>query len=138
VGSGKKEEGMESIVTKSCGVWIKKQKEVIELLSEAYGDEQKLQNLVAELDAREYRKPANTIERFLPRLLSYTAFQNKHWKRIQTTNLLERVHRELKRRTRVAGVFSNDKSLLQLIGSILMGVNEEWATGRRYLSMDTE
>lgn len=129
---------MESIVTKSCGVWIKKQKEVIELLSEAYGDEQKLQNLVAELDAREYRKPANTIERFLPRLLSYTAFPNKHWKRIQTTNLLERVHRELKRRTRVAGVFSNDKSLLQLIGSILMGVNEEWATGRRYLSMDTE
>jgi hypothetical protein len=54
-GNGKKEEGMENIVTKSCGVWIKKQKGVIELLSEAYGDEQELQNLVAELDAREYR-----------------------------------------------------------------------------------
>jgi len=46
----------------------------------------------------------------------------KHWKRVRTTNLMERVNRELKRRTRVVGVFSNEESLLRLVGSILMDI----------------
>jgi transposase-like protein len=52
--------------------------------------------------------------------------------------MMERVNKELKRRTRVAGVFPNEESLLRLVGSILMDVNEEWVTGRRYLSMEAE
>jgi len=85
-----------------------------------------------------YRKPANTIERFLPDLISYTTFPRKHWKRIRTTNMLERVNRELKRRTRVVGVFPYDESFLRLVGSILMDINEEWISGRRYLSTEEE
>ena len=55
-----------------------------------------------------------------------------------TTNLLERVNKELKRRSRVIGAFPNDNSLLRLAGSLLMDINEEWITGRRYLSLSSE
>lgn len=116
----------------------KHQKEVIDLLREAYGNEQRLQAVADELNNRGYGKAARTIERFLPGLLSYTAFPKQHGKRLRTTNMLERVNRELKRRTKVAGVFPNEESLLRLVGSILMDVNEEWVTGRRYLSMEAE
>ena len=109
----------------------KHQKEVVEGLKEAYGNEQKLQDLADNLNARGYRKAANTIERFLPGLMSYTAFPKEHWKRLRTTNMMERVNKGLKRRTKVAGVFPNEESLLRLVGSILMDINEEWVTGRR-------
>jgi transposase-like protein len=52
--------------------------------------------------------------------------------------MVERVNKELKRRTRVAGVFPNEESLLLLVGSILMDVNEDWVTGRRYLTLEKE
>ena len=67
--------------------------------------------------------------------MSYTAFPKQHGKRIRTTNLMERVNKELKRRTKVVGAFPNEESLLRLVGSILMDINEEWVTGRRYLTM---
>ncbi|MGB4623898.1 MAG: transposase, partial [Candidatus Methanoculleus thermohydrogenotrophicum] len=69
---------------------------------------------------------------------SYTAFPKQHGKRIRTTNLMERVNKELKRRTKVVGAFPNEESLLRLVGSILMDINEEWVTGRRYLTMEKE
>uniref|UniRef100_UPI00374CA748 transposase n=1 Tax=Methanoculleus nereidis TaxID=2735141 RepID=UPI00374CA748 len=90
------------------------------------------------MNARGYRKAANTIERFLPGLMSYTAFPKQHGKRIRTTNMMEWVNRELKRRTKVVGAFPNEESLLRLVGSILMDINEEWVTGRRYLTMERE
>lgn len=116
----------------------KDQKEVIERLREAYGDGQKLQELADDLNARRHRKAANTIERFLPGLMSYTAFPKQHWKRLRTTNMMERVNRETKRRTKVVGVFPNEESLLRLVGSVLMDVNEEWVTGRKYLTLEKE
>ncbi len=98
----------------------------------------KLKISADDLNARGYRKAANTIERFLPGLMSYTAFPKQHGKRIRTTNLMERVNKELKRRTKVVGAFPNEESLLRLVGSILMDINEEWVTGRRYLTMEKE
>jgi len=70
--------------------------------------------------------------------MSYTAFPKQHGKRIRTTNMMERVNKELKRRTKVVGAFPNEESLLRLVGSILMDINEEWVTGRRYLTMEKE
>jgi len=52
--------------------------------------------------------------------------------------MMERVNKELKRRTKVAGVFPNEESLIRLVGAILIDVNEEWVTGRRYLVMRRE
>lgn len=103
----------------------KHQNEVAEGLKEAYGSEQRLQDLADDLNARGYQKAANTIERFLPGLMSYTAFPKQHGKRIRTTNMMERVNKELKRRTKVVGAFPNEESLLRLVGSILMDINEE-------------
>jgi len=96
------------------------------------------QDLADDLNTRGYRIAANAIARFLPGLMSYTAFPKQHRKRIRTKNLMERVNREMKRRTKVVGAFPNEESLLGLAGSILMDINEEWVTGRRYLTMEKE
>jgi len=57
---------------------------------------------------------------------------------MRTTNMLERVYEEINRRTRVAGLFPNEVSLLRLVSAILMELSEEWETGKRYLNMDVE
>ena len=66
----------------------------------------------------------------------HKAFPRQHWRRIRTTNGLERINKELKRRSRVAGAFSNDESLLRLAVCIVMDINEEWVTGRKYLTAE--
>jgi len=114
----------------------KDQREIADLLREAYGNIRRLQECADDLAVRGYQKAATTIERFLPGLLNYTAFPKAHQKRIRTTNVMERINRELKRRTRVVGAFPSDQSLLRLAGSILRNINEEWVTGKRYLLMD--
>ena len=114
----------------------KDQREVADLLREAYGSEHRLQACADTLNERGYRKAANTIERFLPGLLNYTAFPKAHGKRLRTTNVMERVNKELKRRTRVVGAFPSEHALMRLAGAILRDINEEWVTGARYLSME--
>lgn len=61
-----------------------------------------------------------------------------HQRRLRTTNALERLNMELKRRTRVAGLFPNEASLLRLVSALLVEFSEEWETGRIYLSMDSQ
>jgi len=70
--------------------------------------------------------------------MNYRSAPPEFWKKIRTTNILERVHKELKRRSRKIGAFPNDASLLRLAGSILIDINEEWITGNRYLSVKSE
>jgi len=62
----------------------------------------------------------------------------QHRKKMRTTNMLERVNKELNRRTRVAGLFPNESSLLRLVSAVLMELDEEWQTGKRYLNMNVE
>jgi putative transposase len=59
-----------------------------------------------------------------------------HRKRLRTTNMLERLNREIKRRTRVATLFPNEASLLRLVTGVLMELSEEWETSKRYLTME--
>ena len=94
--------------------------------------------LIEELESKGYLKSINTIDRFQSDIRNFESFPKAHQKRIRTTNGVERINKELKRRTRVAGAFPNEKSLLRLAGSILMDINEEWVTGTRYLSMEVE
>jgi len=70
--------------------------------------------------------------------LTVFALPEGHRKRMRTTNMLERVHKEINRRTRVAGLFPNEASLLRLVSAVLMELSEEWETGKRYLNMDVE
>ena len=60
----------------------------------------------------------------------------QHRRRLRTTNGLERIHKEIKRRTRVASLFPNEESVERLVSAILCEIDEEWATGRQYLNME--
>lgn len=67
--------------------------------------------------------------------LTCLSFPEPHRKRIRTTNGLERVNREVKRRTRVAVLFPNAESALRLVTGVLIEIHEEWVTGKQYLNM---
>jgi putative transposase len=116
----------------------KYQKEIADKLKDALEDETKMQELSLELESRGYSKSAGTIERFQFSLWNYKSFPRSHWKRIRTTNGLERINKELKRRSRVVGAFPSDESFMRLGVSILIDINEEWMTTKRYLSMDVD
>ncbi|MCU1529923.1 MAG: transposase [Frondihabitans sp.] len=70
-----------------------------------------------------------------PDILAFADFPQRHWTRIWSTNPLERVTKEIKRRTDVVGVFSHPAALLRLAGAVLVEQHDEWDAGdRRYLS----
>jgi putative transposase len=114
----------------------KDKKEVAYMLKDALEDERKMQEVAVILDGMGYKKSADTIERFRFDLWNYKSFPRSHWRRIRTTNGLERINKELKRRSRVAGAYSNDQSLLRLAVCIMIDINEDWITGNRYLSSE--
>lgn len=67
--------------------------------------------------------------------LTVFQFPADHWRRIRTSNVIERVNEEIRRRTRVAGIFPNDASCLRLVSAVLMEISEDWETGKVYLKM---
>lgn len=90
----------------------------------------------------EYRSARVTLKdlielcRDLADLLAFSAFPPPHWRRIWSTSGLERVNKEIKRRSNVVGIFPNEASVTRLAGSVLMEIHDEWALAeRRYLSL---
>jgi putative transposase len=81
-------------------------------------------------------KVAEHIEEHIEECLSCLAFPESHRKRIRTTNSLERLNQEIRRRTRVVRIFPNRQSCLRLVSALAVEVSEEWVTGRRYLDME--
>ena len=81
-------------------------------------------------------KASEMFERWHPSLYNYMGFHEASWRRLRTTNVLERLNLEFKRRTRKIGAFPSDQSLMRLVVSIMMDINEEWITGRKYINME--
>jgi transposase-like protein len=82
-------------------------------------------------------KVAELLEEAEEDLLAFYALPAEHWPKLRSTNPLERVNREIGRRTDVVGIFPNDKALLRLAASLVIEQNDEWLVGRRYLSLDS-
>jgi transposase-like protein len=77
---------------------------------------------------------ATWMEDNIPEGLTVFSFPRNHQRRLRTTNNLERVSQEIKRRTRVIRIFPNEAASLRLVSAILMEISEEWETGKIYLS----
>ena len=70
-------------------------------------------------------------------ILAFYAFPPSHWRKLRSTNPLERFNREIGRRTDVVGIFPDDRSLIRLAGMLCIEQNDEWLVGRGYLSAES-
>jgi putative transposase len=70
-------------------------------------------------------------------LIAFYGFPPEHWTKLRSTNPLERVNKEIGRRTDVVGIFPNDKAVIRLAGALLIEQNDEWLVSRRYLSVES-
>jgi putative transposase len=97
----------------------------------------------------QWRKVADQLRPKLPKLsafmdeaeedvLAYMGFPAEHWPKLHSTNGLERLNGEIKRRTEVVGIFPNEEAIVRLVGAILLEQNDEWAVQRgRYMTLET-
>ncbi|MBX6765226.1 MAG: transposase [Rubrobacteraceae bacterium] len=88
-----------------------------------------------ELYAKRFPKAVSVFEAGITDALTYLGYPGSHHSKLRTTNMLERLFKEVKRRTRVVGVFPNESSAATLATEIALRSSEEWAL-RRYLTMD--
>lgn len=70
-------------------------------------------------------------------VLAYMDFPREHWSQIASTNPLERLNKEIKRRSNVIGIFPNDDAITRLVGALMLEQNDEWAVARRYMGLES-
>jgi putative transposase len=93
----------------------------------------RLSEAVAHLEGS-LSKAATLLEDAEPDILAFYSFPADHWRKLRSTNPLERFNKEIGRRTDVVGIFPDDAALIRLAGMLCIEQNDEWLVGRRYLS----
>lgn len=94
--------------------------------------------LLEQISAKGYDKLYGWLEDTLPEISSYILFPKSHWRKIKSTNPLERLNEEIRRRERCVRIFPSEGSCILLIGAVLQEQSETWTTGRIYLQKDLD
>lgn len=85
--------------------------------------------------------PADRLARLMREaeddVLAFMSFPKEHRSQLHSTNPLERLNKEVKRRTHVVGIFPNEAAIVRLVGALMLEQNDEWAVTRRYMSLET-
>ena len=116
----------------------KKQSSVMQIVKQALENETLVSQAQDTLVNEGLEKASDMFERWYPSLYNYKAYSESCRKRLRTTNVLERLNLEFKRRTKKIGAFPSEQSLLRLVVTIMMDINEEWITGRKYMNLEED
>lgn len=92
---------------------------------------------VADALREKFEKLAELMDGSCDEVLAYMSFPREHWPQIASTNPIERVNREIKRRADVVGIFPNAAAVVRLVGALMLETNDEWAVSRRYMTLET-
>jgi len=83
-----------------------------------------------------FPKLADMMDAAENEVLAFMSFPRAHRTQIHSTNPLERLNAEVKRRTNVVGIFPNDKAIIRLVGAMMLEQNDEWSLQRRYMQLE--
>ena len=108
------------------------------LTADELDDAQRKLDILVDEHRESNPKLATWLEHNLPEGFTVYSLPRPHRRRLRTHNMVERLNKELRRRTRIIGVFPNEESLLRLVSAITMEISDDWEAGKAYLTLTSK